>query len=113
MATANARTDDACLKKCAAEAFNKAWEYLDHTDRDAEADDAMLAAAFAQRHLRGRVGGPLEIERAEWQVSRVCAVLGDRGRLEDHRARAIAACAAIAEKGDREYTESQIATIPR
>jgi len=148
-----APVDPAIIKRCAAEAFNKAWEYLDRTDRDAEADDAMLAATFAQRHLWGRAGGPLEIERAEWQISRVyavlgkgpeslrhaerclrivtdeaiggfdiafaheaiaraCAVLGDAGRRDAYRQEARAACAAIADKGDREYTESQIATIP-
>ena len=146
-------TNIECQKGCAAEAFNKAWEYLDRTDRGVEDDDAMLAAGFAQRHLWGRIGTAREVERAEWQVSRVYAVLGkgpeslrhaercrrivtdnniggfdvafahealarayavlgERARSRDHREKALAACSAIADKGDREYAESQIGTLP-
>jgi hypothetical protein len=145
--------DLAVVKRCAAEAFNKAWEYIDRADRTQDDDDAMLAATFAQRHLWGRVGAPLEIERAEWQISRVyavlgkgpeslrhaerrlhivtdeaiggfdlafaheavaraCAVLGDAARRDAHRREALATCASLPDKGDRNYTEAQIATIP-
>jgi hypothetical protein len=145
--------DPTVVKRCAAEAFNKAWEYLDRSDRTQDDDDAMLAATFTQRHLWGSVGTPLEIERAEWQISRVyavlgkdpeslrhaerclrivtdeaiggfdvafaheavaraCSVLGDAARRAAHRREALASCAAIPDKGDRDYAEAQIATIP-
>ncbi len=69
-------TRDEAIKALAAGAFNKAWEYMDKKDRTDEDNDAMLAATFAQRHLWEKVGTPLNVERADWQISRVYAVLG-------------------------------------
>jgi hypothetical protein len=136
----------------AAEAFNKAWDYIDMEERSTEDTDAMLAAAFAQRYLWGTVGSALEIERAEWQLSRVYAVLGsgteclrhaerclhiveendikdfdlafgheavarahkvlgNEPEMREHRDKALAAAENVADKGDKEYTLSEIKSI--
>ena len=57
-------------------AFNRTWELLDLPERDAEQEEEMLAAAFAQRHHWYQVGSPLNRAVADWQVARVLAVLG-------------------------------------
>ena len=60
----------------AARAFNLTWELLDSTELTREQEEAMLAATFAQRHLWYQVGDARNRAIADWQVSRVAAVLG-------------------------------------
>ncbi len=57
-------------------AFNRAWELLDRSDLDSEEEEEMLAAAFAQRHHWYEIGEPRNWAIADWQVSRVTAVVG-------------------------------------
>ncbi len=57
-------------------AFNEAWALLDLADPNREEEEAMLAAAFAQRYHWYQVGTPRNQAIADWQVSRVAAVLG-------------------------------------
>lgn len=57
-------------------AFNQAWEFLDQEVLTREEEEAMLAAAFAQRHHWYQVGEPRNLAIADWQVARVAAVLG-------------------------------------
>lgn len=57
-------------------AFNRAWELLDAGHRTREQEEEMLAAAFTQRHLWYQVGSARNWAIADWQVSRVAAVLG-------------------------------------
>jgi hypothetical protein len=59
----------------AVELFNLTWELLDQAERTPEQDDKMIHAAHASRHHWGEIGTPLELERGEWQISRVYAVL--------------------------------------
>jgi hypothetical protein len=56
--------------------FNLTWELLDIPELSKEQEDAMLAAAFTQRHLWYQVGDARNHAIADWQVSRVAAVLG-------------------------------------
>lgn len=57
-------------------AFNETWVYLDR-DRLTRAEEVeMLTATFAQRYHWQRVGTPRHHAIADWQVSRVAAVLG-------------------------------------
>ncbi len=62
-------------RKLAVDLFNHVWALLDKEERSREEEDAMLHAAHASRHHWGRVGGPENLARGEWQVSRVYAVL--------------------------------------
>jgi hypothetical protein len=57
-------------------AFNEAWQLLDLAEPSREDEEAMLAATFAQRYHWYRVGTPRNQAIADWQVSRVAAVLG-------------------------------------
>lgn len=57
-------------------AFNRAWELLDQTTLNSDEEDEMLSATFAQRYHWYEVGDARNWAIAEWQVSRVTAVLG-------------------------------------
>jgi hypothetical protein len=63
-------------RRMGAAAFNRAWELLDLTEREPEQNDEMLAATFAQRHHWYVAGDARNRAIADWQVSRVTAVLG-------------------------------------
>ena len=56
--------------------FNHTWKLLDAEHLTREEEEEMLAAAFAQRHLWYQVGDARNHAIADWQVSRVAAVLG-------------------------------------
>jgi len=57
-------------------AFNQTWSLLDVADSSRDEEEDMLAAAFAQRYHWYAVGSPRNRAIADWQVSRVAAVLG-------------------------------------
>jgi len=57
-------------------AFNRTWELLDASERTRHQEEEMLAATFTQRHLWYQVGDARNHAIADWQVSRVAAVLG-------------------------------------
>ena len=57
-------------------AFNHTWSLLDLAERAASDEEDMLAATFSQRFHWYRVGTPRNRAIADWQVSRVAAVLG-------------------------------------
>ncbi len=79
-------------RKLAAEAFNRAWELMDKRDRtDAEAVE-MVHAAHASRFHWGKVGTPLNLERGDWQLSRVYAVLGQAARALEYAERCLETC---------------------
>lgn len=57
-------------------AFNETWTLLDAEDLAREDEEQMLASTFAQRHHWYAVGTERNRAIADWQVSRVAAVLG-------------------------------------
>ncbi len=63
-------------RKLAPMAFNRAWELLDRTELSGEEEEEMLAATFAQRYHWYEIGDARNWSIADWQVSRVAAVLG-------------------------------------
>jgi len=72
-------TDDEVARwhrSLAPRAFNHTWTLLDATSLTREQEEEMLAAAFAQRHHWYQVGTHRICAIADWQVSRVAAVLG-------------------------------------
>lgn len=60
----------------ASSAFNHTWSLLDADTLSRDQEEEMLAAAFAQRFHWYEVGTPSNKAIADWQVSRVAAVLG-------------------------------------
>jgi hypothetical protein len=57
-------------------AFNRTWELLDKDELTRAEEEEMLACTFAQRHHWYQVGNARNHAIADWQVSRVAAVLG-------------------------------------
>lgn len=62
--------------KLAANLFNETWNLLDNDDRTDEETFQMIHTAHASRYHWTKAGGPLELARGEWLISRVYAVLG-------------------------------------
>lgn len=56
--------------------FNHTWSLLDKAELTREEEEEMLAATFAQRFHWYEVGEPKNWAIADWQVSRVTAILG-------------------------------------
>lgn len=57
-------------------AFNETWALLDASNLAREDEEQMLASTFAQRYHWYAVGTERNRAIADWQVSRVAAVLG-------------------------------------
>jgi hypothetical protein len=81
-------------KKSAVDLFNQVWSLLDSTERSPEQDDTMVHAAHASRYHWGEIGTPLELERGEWQISRVYAVLSRPEPALHHARRCLSICQA-------------------
>jgi hypothetical protein len=62
-------------RQFAVDLFNRVWELLEKEERTDDENIRMLHAAHASRFHWGEIGTSLEIERGEWQVSRVYSVL--------------------------------------
>jgi hypothetical protein len=94
MTTENATSERAWHRKFAVDLFNLTWDLLDKEERTAEEKDKMIHAAHASRFHWGEIGTPLELERGEWQISRVYAVLGQSEAAIYHGQRCLAICTA-------------------
>lgn len=72
--------------------FNRTWDLLDMEARTAADDELMLSATFGQRYHWYQVGTPLNKAVADWQVSRVAAVLGFADIAERFASLSLAIC---------------------
>ena len=79
-------------RQLAVDLFNHVWTLLERTDRSPLEDDEMLHAAHASRYHWGEVGEPVNLDRGEWQCSRVYAVLGRAEPALWHARRCLALC---------------------
>lgn len=79
-------------KKSAVESFNLVWNLLDKKDRTKEENDRMVHAAHASRFHWGEIGTAVEIERGEWQISRVYSILNRPQSAIYHAQRCLAIC---------------------
>jgi len=70
------QVSSATHEQLAKQLFNKTWDYLDMRERAPEDEINMIHCAHASRYHWGVVGEALQLERGEWQVSRVYSVLG-------------------------------------
>ena len=68
--------DPDTARQVAVALFNHVWDLLERSDRGPHDNDEMVHAAHASRYHWGRVGGPVNLARGEWQCSRVYSVLG-------------------------------------
>jgi hypothetical protein len=73
-------------------AFNYTWNLLDLEERSREQEEDMIASTLTQRFHWYQVGTPRHQAIADWQVSRVFAVLGyaDLARRFGERSLAVA-----------------------
>lgn len=79
-------------KKMAVELFNATWDLMDKKDRTKEDNDAMIHSAHASRYHWGLIGKPENLERGEWQISRVYTVLGMGETALHHAKRCLEIC---------------------
>ncbi|MFW9772382.1 MAG: hypothetical protein ACFFFB_03970 [Candidatus Heimdallarchaeota archaeon] len=68
-------------EKIAKGTFNKTWDYLDKKDRTDEDNVNMVHTAHTSRYHWGILvskgkGGPINLQRGEWIISRVYSILG-------------------------------------
>ena len=76
----------------APKAFNHTWSLLETEEPTREDEEAMLASTFAQRYHWYQVGTPCQRAIADWQVSRVAAVLGYAELSRRFGERSLATC---------------------
>jgi hypothetical protein len=62
-------------KQMAIELFNLTWDLIDKDEKDQSEKDRMIHAAHASRYHWEVAGGPVNIARGEWLISRVYALL--------------------------------------
>ena len=63
-------------RRLAADCFNKTWTLIEQPDRTPADDDEMVHCAHASAYHWHNVGTAANRARAEWQCSRVYAILG-------------------------------------
>lgn len=79
-------------RQLAVDLFNHCWTLLARDGRSRDEEDEMLHAAHASRFHWGRVGGPENRARGEWQCSRVYCVLGRAEPALHHARRCLELC---------------------
>lgn len=62
-------------KEQAIACFNKTWDYIDMADRSGKDTLEMIHCAHASRYLWGLAGTDIHLERGEWLISKVYALL--------------------------------------
>lgn len=68
-------TEEECNKKFAVDLFNYVWSLLSKQERTVEEDEEMVNAAHASCFHWSKVGIPVNLQRGEWLISHVYAVL--------------------------------------
>jgi hypothetical protein len=87
-------------KKMAAQLFNHTWGLIDKKDRNTNESDEMIHSAHASRYHWGIVvssgkypkTGPMNLERGDWQISRVYSILKRPFAAEYHAKRGLQIC---------------------
>jgi len=62
-------------KKMGIDLFNQTWDLIDKKEKTQGEIDRMIHCAHASRYHWEIAGGPVNIARGEWQISRVYALL--------------------------------------
>ena len=90
--TEEKRSERDVHKKFAVDCFNLVWSLMDKKDRTREEEDKMVHAAHASRFHWGEIGTPVEVERGEWQISRVYSALKRSEPALHHAERCLQIC---------------------
>lgn len=75
MAEEKKYSEKECHKKFAVGLNNLVWDLLEKVNRTKEEDDEMIHAAHASCYHWSKVGAAVNIQRGEWMISHVYAVL--------------------------------------
>jgi len=62
-------------KKLGIDLFNQTWDLIDKKEKTQGEIDRMIHSAHASRYHWELAGGPVNIARGEWQISRVYALV--------------------------------------
>ena len=81
-------------RNLAIDLFNYTWTLIDKENRTKEEDAEMIHSAHASRFHWGKIGKPLNLERGEWQISRVYAILNRSTAALYHAQLCLAICKA-------------------
>ncbi len=92
MSTEETLTEAQFHRKTAVGLFNHVWTLMEKTDRTPAETDEMVHAAHASRHHWSKIGTSVNLDRGEWQVSRVYCVLGRSESAIYHAQRCLALC---------------------
>jgi hypothetical protein len=76
----------------AADLFNHVWTLMETEDRTPKQTDQMVAAAYASRFFWEDNGEPVHHARAEWQISRACALAVRPVSALEHAERCLELC---------------------
>ncbi len=68
-------TEKECSRKLAISAFNETWNYLSKKERNKEENEKMLQLAYTSLFHWSKIGTAINIERGEWLLSRVYAII--------------------------------------
>ncbi len=86
-------------KKTGIKLFNATWDLIDKKDRTIEENDQMIHSAHASRYHWGEAvaagtpkTGPMNLERGDWQISRVYSILKRPESAIYHAQRCIDIC---------------------
>lgn len=79
-------------RKLAVQYFNDTWTLMDKKDRTVDEDFMMLHLTHASCYHWSQCGTVVELERGEWQISRVNAVLGHGEASLRHAQRCLDLC---------------------
>lgn len=74
--------------------FNRAWELMDTPESSADADDELLDVVYCSAYHWRQVGGPENLARSQWQISRAYTTLGRGEPAMHHAKRCLAICRA-------------------
>jgi len=85
-------TEKEAHKKFAVDCFNLVWNLMDKKGRTRADDDRMMHAGHASRFHWGEIGTPVELERGEWQISRMYTVLNKAQSALYHAERCLEIC---------------------
>jgi hypothetical protein len=87
-------TIDVDHRRLGVDLFNRTWTFLEKAKRTRDEEDEMLYATHASAYhwLHADGAGPENRARAEWQISRVYAVLGRAEPAEHHAQRCLDHC---------------------
>jgi hypothetical protein len=81
-------------KSVASNLFNQVWDLMDKKSRTPDENEQMLNTAHASWFHWNCAGTPLNMARAEWQLSRVYRILGRSEPAIHHAQNSLAICLA-------------------